>query len=206
MKLKKLPKIIMIGVALLLVIALAIVLAINFWPQEQKVKEVKVLKSIDEYGYELKDNKTKKYKELFKELEDILRADEVNQEEYAKKVAQMFVYDFFSLEDKAAKTDVGGVDFVHPNAVANFLVNAEDTYYKYIESNIYGERKQDLPAVDVVTVDSIEETEFAYNNEMHPGYEVRLSWTYTDDKFSDYQKNAIVILIKSDIKYYVVQI
>lgn len=206
MRLKKLPKILMIGVALLLVIALVIVLAINFWPQEQKVKEVKVLKSIDEYGYELKDNKTKKYKELFKELEDILREDEVNQEEYAKKVAQMFVYDFFSLEDKAAKTDVGGVEFVHPNAVANFLVNAEDTYYKYIESNIYGERKQDLPAVDVVTVDSIEETEFAYNNEMHPGYEVRLSWTYTDDKFSDYQKNAIVILIKSDIKYYVVQI
>ena len=206
MKLKKLPKILMIGVALLLVIALAIALVINFWPQEQKVKEVKVLKSIDEYGYELKDNKTKKYKDLFKELEDILRADEVNEEEYAKKVAQMFVYDFFSLEDKAAKTDVGGVEFVHPNAVANFLVNAEDTYYKYVESNIYGERKQDLPAVDLVTVDSIEATEFAYNNEMHPGYEVRLSWTYTDDKFSSYQKTAIVILIKSDIKYYVVQI
>lgn len=206
MKLKKLPKILMIGVALFLIIALAAVLVINFWPQEKKVKEVKVLKSIDEYGYELKDNKTKKYKDLFKELEDILRADEVNEEEYAKKVAQMFVYDFFSLEDKAAKTDVGGVDFVHPNAVANFLVNAEDTYYKYVESNIYGERKQDLPAVDVVTVDSIEATEFAYNNEMHPGYEVRLSWTYTDEKFSSYQKTAIVILIKSDIKYYVVQI
>ena len=60
--------------------------------------------------------------------------------------------------------------------------------------------------IGVIAVDSIEETEFAYNNEMHPGYEVRLSWTYTDDKFSDYQKNAIVILIKSDIKYYVVQI
>lgn len=206
MKLKKLPKILMIGVALLLIIALATVLVINFWPQEQKVKEVKVLKSIDEYGYELKDNKTEKYKDLFKDLEDILRADEVNQEEYAKKVAQMFVYDFFSLEDKAAKTDVGGVDFVHPNAMADFLENAEDTYYKYVESNIYGERNQDLPAVDVVTVDSIEETEFAYNNEMHPGYEVRLSWTYTDEKFADYQKTAIVILIKSDIKYYVVQI
>ena len=130
MKLKKLPKILMIGVALLLVIALVIVLAINFWRQEQKVKEVKVLKSIDEYGYELKDNKTKKYKQLFKELEDILRADTVDEEAYAKKIAEMFVYDFFSLEDKAAKTDVGGVEFVHPNAVANFLFNAEDTYYK----------------------------------------------------------------------------
>ena len=87
MKLKKKPKILMIGVALLLVIALVIVLAINFWPQEQKVKEVKVLKSIDEYGYQLKDNKTKKYKDMFKELEDILRADTVDEEAYAKKIA-----------------------------------------------------------------------------------------------------------------------
>lgn len=206
MKLKKKPKLFIIGVALLLVIALAVVLIINFKPQKQTVKEVKVLKSIDEYGYELKDNKTKKYKALFKELEDILRADEVNDEEYAKKIAEMFVYDFFSLEDKAAKTDVGGVEFVHPDAVANFLENAEDTYYKYVESNIYGERKQDLPAVDQVTVDSIEATEFAYKQTMHPGYEVRLSWTYTNEKFESYQKTAIVILIKSDIKYYVVQI
>ena len=206
MKLKKLPKILMIGVALLLVIALVIVIAINFWPQEQKVKEVKVLKSIDEYGYELKDNKTKKYKQLFKELEDILRADTVDEEAYAKKIAEMFVYDFFSLEDKAAKTDVGGVEFVHPNAVANFLFNAEDTYYKYVESNIYGERKQELPAVETVTVDSIEKSEFAWNNTMHEAYEVKLSWTYTNEKFADYQKTALVILIKNELNYYVVQI
>lgn len=206
MKLKKKPKLIIIGVALLLVIALAVVLVINFWPQETKVQEAKVLKSIDEYGYQLKDNKTDKYKDLFKDLEEILRADEVDDEAYAKKIAEMFVYDFFSLEDKAAKTDVGGVDFVHPDAVANFLTNAEDTYYKYVESNIYGERKQSLPAVDTITVESIEETEFAYNSEMHPGYEVKLSWTYTSDEFSDYQKNATVVLIKSDIKYYVVEI
>ena len=206
MKLKKKPKLFIIGVALLLVIALAVVLIINFKPQKQTVKEVKVLKSIDEYGYELKDNKTKKYKDLFKELEDILRADEVNDEEYAKKIAEMFVYDFFSLEDKAAKTDVGGVEFVHPDAVANFLENAEDTYYKYVESNIYGERKQELPAVDQVTVDSIEATEFAYKQTMHPGYEVRLSWTYTNEKFESYQKTALVILIKNELNYYVVQI
>ena len=136
MKLKKKAKLTIIGVALILIIALAAVIVINFMPKKEKVKEIKVLKSIDEYGYELKDNKTKKYKEMFKELEDILREDEVNQEEYAKKVAEMFVYDFYSLEDKVAKTDVGGVDFVHPDALDNYLLNAEDTYYKYIESNI----------------------------------------------------------------------
>ena len=96
MKLKKKAKLTIIGVALILIIALAAIIVINFMPKKEKVKEIKVLKSIDEYGYELKDNKTKKYKEMFKELEDILREDEVNQEEYAKKVAEMFVCDFFS--------------------------------------------------------------------------------------------------------------
>lgn len=206
MKLKKKPKIIITLVALLLIAALAIVLVISFKPKEKKVTEVKVLKSIDEYGYQLKNNKTKKYKDMFKELEDILRADTVDEEAYAKKISEMFVYDFFSLEDKAAKTDVGGVEFVHPNAVANFLLNAEDTYYKYVESNIYGERKQELPAVDKVTVESIEKSEFAWNNAIHEAYEVKLSWTYTNEKFVDYQKTALVILIKSDLNYYVVQI
>ncbi len=206
MKLKKKAKLTIIGVALILIIALAAIIAINFMPKKEKVKEVKVLKSIEEYGYELKDNKTKKYKELFKQLEDILREDEVNQEEYAKKVAEMFVYDFYSLEDKVAKTDVGGVDFVHPDALDNFLLNAEDTYYKYIESNIYGERKQDLPAVDTITVESITPTEFAYNKAKHEGYEVKVNWTYTNEKFSSYQKSAVVVLIKKDIKYYVVEI
>ena len=206
MKLQKKAKLTIIGVALILIIALAAIIAINFMPKKEKVKEVKVLKSIEEYGYELKDNKTKKYKELFKQLEDILREDEVNQEEYAKKVAEMFVYDFYSLEDKVAKTDVGGVDFVHPDALDNFLLNAEDTYYKYIESNIYGERKQDLPAVDTITVESITPTEFAYNKTKHEGYEVKVNWTYTNEKFSSYQKSAVVVLIKKDIKYYVVEI
>lgn len=206
MKLKKKPKIIITLFALLLIAALAIVLVISFKPKGTKVKEVKVLKSIDEYGYQLKDNKTKKYKDMFKELEDILRADTVDEEAYAKKIAEMFVYDFFSLEDKAAKTDVGGVEFVHPNAVANFLLTAEDTYYKYVESNIYGERKQELPAVDKVTIESIEKSEFAWSNAMHEAYEVKLSWTYTNEKFADYQKTALVILIKSNLNYYVVQI
>ena len=206
MKLKKKPKIIIAIVVILLIAALAVVLVLNFKPEKTPVKEVKVLKSIDEYGYQLKDNKTKKYKELFKDLEDILRADTVDEEAYAKKIAEMFVYDFFSLEDKAAKTDVGGVEFVHPSAVANFLLNAEDTYYKYLESNIYGERKQELPAVDTITIESSEKSEFAWNNEMHEAYEIKLSWTYTKEKFSDYQKTATVILIKSNLNYYVVQI
>ena len=130
----------------------------------------------------------------------------MDDEAYAKKLAEMFIYDFYSLNDKAAKTDVGGVEFIHPNAVENFLLNAEDTYYKYVESNIYNERKQELPTVSTVTIDSITPTEYAYNNEKHSGYEVKLSWSYTNEKFADYQKTATVILIKSEIKYYIVEV
>lgn len=206
MKLRKRPKLIIIGTIVILLLALGAVVAIKLLPKENDVKEVKVLKSIDEYGYKLKDNKPKKYKDMFKELEDILRAEKVDEEAYVKKIAEMFVYDFYSLKDKAAKTDVGGVEFVHPAAVSNFLINAEDTYYKYVESNIYGERKQELPEVDSLTVESISPTEFAYNNEKHPGFEVKVAWSYTSDKFASYQKSATVVLIKNDIKYFIVEI
>ena len=58
MKLKKKPKLIIVLVAVILVVALVAVIAISFWP-EKEIQEVKVLKSIDEYGYSLKANKTK---------------------------------------------------------------------------------------------------------------------------------------------------
>lgn len=206
MKLKKKFKRMLIAIAAILVISLIAIILINFMPKDNKVKEAAVLKSIDEYGYKLKENKTKKYKEMFEELEKILREEEVDEKEYAKKVAEMFVYDFYSLADKAAKTDVGGVEFIHPNAVENFLLNAEDTYYKYVESNIYGERQQKLPVVDTITIESATETEYAYNNEMHKGYEIKLTWNYTEEQFADYQSSATITVIKNNLIYHIVEV
>lgn len=207
MKLKKKPKIILFSIIAILVIALVTVVVITLLPEKQpEVKEVKVLKSIAAYEYDLKDNKNKTYKKMFKELEDILRADEVSDEEYVKQIAKMYIYDFYSLADKTAKTDVGGVDFVHPNALANFLVNAEDTYYKYVESNLYGERDQKLPMVDKVTIESATPTEYAYNNEKLAGYEVKVTWTYTDETYSSYQTSATLTFVKEDIKFYLVEL
>lgn len=40
----------------------------------------------------------------------------------------MFIVDFYSLSDKTAKTDVGGVDIVQPDILNNFLENAENTF------------------------------------------------------------------------------
>lgn len=201
MKLKKKPKIILI--ACIVIFCLAAIAFVGYQTifKSPEVKEVKVLKTIKEYGYTLKDNKTKKYQEMFEELSKILEKDSVDEEEYVKKITQMFIYDFYSLEDKSAKTDVGGTDFVYSPSLTNFLDNAEDTYYKYVESNIYGDRKQDLPVVDEITIDSVEQTEFAYGETSDDAaYEVVVSWTYTDSDFSDYQNEATLTFVHEDNK------
>lgn len=172
------------------------------------VKETKVVNEIKKYGYKLKDNKTKRYKKMFKELKEILEAKEVDEEKYLNKITEMFIYDFYSLEDKAAKTDVGGVDFVYEPFLPNFLENAQDTYYKYIETNIYNNRKQALPVVDKITIESSEKKEFAYGDKNDPeAYTVKVKWTYTDeDNFAEYQDEATIVFIHDDIKLSLVEL
>ena len=200
MKLKKKPKRILIGILVVVAVAAIAYVAINTFGGKE-VKEAKVLKTIKKYGYTLKDNKTKRYQEMFAELDKILKKDPVDEEEYAKQITKMFIYDFYSQEDKSAKTDVGGTDFIYQANLENFLENAEDTYYKYVESNIYGDRKQDLPVVDEITIDSVEQTEFAYGETADENaYEVKVSWTYTDGNLSDYQSEATLTFIHEGIK------
>lgn len=207
MKLKKKVKITLITVSIILLALIASIIIIKIKSDKKpEVGETKVLKTISAYEYNLKDNKTAKYKSLFKELENILLEEKVNDEEYVKKITEMFIYDFYSLNDKSSKTDVGGVDFVYPAALPNFLANAENTFYKYVESNIYGERKQKLPSVDVITIEGLTASEYVYNDTKYPSYEVKVNWTYTDSAYSDYQSSATLIFIKDQIKYHLVEL
>ncbi len=206
MKLKKKFKIFLI---VLLIIAVGVLAFLGYkkFFGTPTVKEAKVLNTIKEYDYVLKDNKSKKYQSLFKELAKILEEKEVDYEKYASKLAEMFIVDFYSLDDKTAKTDVGGVDIVHPTALNNFLENAENTYYKYVESNIYNNRTQSLPEVDTVTVESVEQTTFTYGETIdEEAYSVKVTWTYTDEAFSDYQKEATLIFVHDGKKLYLVEL
>ena len=171
-----------------------------------EVKKVVTIDSIPAYGYKLKDNKPEKYKKMFKQLKEILDEKPVDKEKYAKKITEMFIFDFYSLKDKSLKTDVGGVDFIHPDILTNYLENAENTYYKYVESNLYGKRKQDLPTVDKVTINKVEKTEYKYNNEVDSeAYKVNVKWTYTSSKYDDYQDEADLIIVHKDKKLYIVE-
>ncbi len=175
--------------------------------KKEEVKEIKVINKIDKYGYQLKENKSSKYKNLFEELKEILNEENVNEENYVKKISEMFIYDFYSLSDKTAKTDIGGTDFVYIEILENFLQNAQDTYYKYVESNVYNNRKQSLPTVSNITIEKVENTKFEYNNKYDDkAYEVDISWDYTDNQFSSYQKKATLVFIHDGDKLSLVEL
>lgn len=184
---------------LLIIISLCIIIfgVLNFINNsKQNTKEVKIVNTIKEYGYNLKDNKSKKYQDMFKELKTILEKDEVDEEEYVKQISKMFIYDFYTLNDKSTKTDVGGVDFVYQSFQNNFLTNAESTYYKYVESNIYKQRTQKLPTVSKINIETIDKTSYEYEDKTDDdAYQVEVNWSYTSDEYSDYQKEATLIFV-----------
>lgn len=196
---------------ILIILIIALVALIGFavykYKNKTKVKEVKVVDKIEKYGYKLKETKPEAYKKMFKELKEILSADKVDEEKYAKKISEMFIYDFYSLDDKLAKTDIGGVDFLYPAVTENFLLNAQDTYYKYVESNIYDNRTQDLPIVDKIEMKNVSQKEFAYQDKTDDNaYFVDVTWSYKDGKFTDYQNSATLVFIHDDIKLCLVEL
>ena len=206
-KVKRKPKKLLIFIILIIVLAILGTASYFVFFDKETVKETKIVSKIDNYGYVLKSNKSDKYKKLFKELEKVL-SDEVDEEKYVKIITEMFIVDFYSLDDRTAKTDVGGVDFVHESALENFILNAENTFYKYVESDIYGDRKQELPIVDTVKIDKIEKTEYSYLETIDENaYKVTASWTYKDSSVAaGYQKSGTFIFVHNDKKLVLVEL
>ena len=166
-------------------------------------EEVKNISEIPEYGYILKSNATAAMKEEFQNLKEILSGDDINEEEYAKSVAKLFIIDLYTLNNKLNKYNVGGDNYVFPDAVEHFRLNVMDTLYKYIEDNSDEKREQKLPEVKSASVTEIEETTFEYDKEEYSGYKIKLTWDYMTSE--DYDKEGEVILIKKDNKYYIAE-
>lgn len=164
-------------------------------PFEKKVKrEVKVEEKIDHYGYELEDNETPYYKNLFKSLKNVLKENEVDEEKYASLVGQLFLTDFFTLENKLNKNDVGGIQFVYTDFQSDFVNFAKTEIYRYVENNIYGDRNQELPVVKEVSVLNIEQMSFDYlekNDEK--AYQIDFKIMYEEDL--GYQDIVTLVLV-----------
>ena len=207
MKLKKKTKIaLIISIILIVLITIGIILITNK-PKTKEEETVKVINKVDKYDYQLKETKSKRYKKMFEELKEILQEETIDEEKYVSKITEMFIYDFYTLDDKTAKTDIGGVDFVYKDVLENFLINAQDTFYKYVESNIYNNRNQQLPEVDTITINAISNETFAYGTKNDDNaYIINVSWTYTSEDFSSYQNNAKLVFIHDENKLCLVEL
>lgn len=162
--------------------------------KENKAQTTKVTSSIEGYDYSLNSLDTKYYKELFEKLKKTLEVDQRDEELYASLISQLFVTDFYTLSNKIGSSDIGGLEFVVEEARDNFADKAKDTMYKLVESNLYGEREQELPEVTKVSIDSITKTSFTYNsNTDEEAYNVKTSITY--DKDLGYPTTVKLILV-----------
>lgn len=159
----------------------------------------KVVSEIKDYGYVLEDDAPKGYKELFNELIKVLNEDEVDEEEYAKLVAQLLVFDFYNLDNKISKNDVGGVQFILDDYRENFVYEATETVYKYIEHNVYGDRDQKLPEVESTEIENIRTNNYNYDDlNDDNAYIVKVKVSYKKDL--GYPEEVTVKMLHNDNK------
>lgn len=213
-------KIIKILFVIILVALVGFLIYYSFFKDNSK-DEVKVIKKIDSYGYGLNDNETELYNKNFDELVKILTSDDVDYEEYAKTISKLFIIDFYTLNNKLSKNDIGGTDFIKESMKDNFIEQARSTFYKYLQVKD-DSRNQKLPEVSKINSVEVESTTFeivdtnisttASKSKTKttklkmievPAYKVNISWDYKEDL--GYQTSAILTLIKEDKKLYIVQ-
>ena len=189
-------------VLILLIILIIALICFKTFKKETK-NNVKVVDSIDNYGYTLDQRDSKLMKDTYKKLKEILNEKEIDYEKYAEELAKLFVIDLFTINNKINKYDVGSLEYVYPDNVENFKTNVEDTIYKIVEDNTKGKRKQELPIVSSVNIEEETNGEYELSDVQNKSYIVKLKWTYEKDMW--YDSNAIITLIEKDNKLYVVE-
>lgn len=190
-------------ILIILITILVILIALGVLKDNNENNTIKVLESIDNFGYTLDERDTSLMKDIYHELKDSLTKKEINDEEYATLIAKLFVVDLFTLDNKVNKYDVGSVEYVYPSARDNFKLNVEDTIYKNILNNSNDKRKQELPVVKEVEVTNVQKNNFLIGEKSFESYDVNIKWEYEKDL--GYDRSAVITLVKENDKLYVVE-
>ena len=168
------------------------------------VKKVQTIDNIDSFGYTLNDNATKYYKTLFGELKKILSTNPIDEKEYAQKVSQLFVADLFTLDNKLTSSDIGGLEYVYSDFRDDFISIAQSSMYGSVKSNIYGDRKQELPEVTEVSITDVKNNSFKIKDKtIDNAYYITVEIKYKKDL--SYPTKYNLVLVKNDKKIEVVK-
>lgn len=134
----------------------------SFFSNRKKKVDVKVVDSIDKYGYSINDRDSKYYKDEFAKLKKILSSKKVDEKEYATEVARLFVIDLYTMSTKVNKYDVGGREYFYNTKVDMYDLKVMDTIYNTMKDDTYGDRKQELPEITEVVTESVEESTYRF--------------------------------------------
>lgn len=124
--------------------------------------------------------------------------DHKSNEEEAKQVAINFVYDFFTLQNKKSRSDIGGLQFLPSDRIRAYIEFAEAYYYGNYPTIVNEYGKDALPEVTAVKVESSEPAEFVYNDSGCNGFKFKISVHYakTDIKESSLKKTMNVSVMQ----------
>lgn len=188
---------IILGLISLLIIILIVFLITNQFNVSHKAN-YQVIDKIDNYDYTLDDRDSKLMREEFNKLKKVLAKDEIDYNSYASILANLFIIDLFTINNKENKYDVGSLEYVFPDIKENFKLNVTDTIYKYVNED----DKNNYPEVKKITGNTVSDTTYTYQKEDFEAYKVIVTWDYSKDL--GYYTKGELILIKKDTKLYVV--
>lgn len=190
---------------LVVIIVLLVLGIVVFFQTRPKLQVVSVVSEISDYNYYLESNATGVYKKYYQQLESELSNNKIDEENYAKLIAKLFLIDYYTLNNKITNKDIGGVDFIHTNLKEGFIEEASNTIYKYVKNNLYGKRRQKLPEVEDVEIIDIKNIKYKnkdYYDEA--GYEIEAEIKYVKDL--EYPEKVNLKLIHEDNKLVIVEI
>lgn len=194
-------KIILFILIVIFVYCIGGVLYINFVYDNNDKQVVKEIDKIKGYDYSLKNNVSELYKNEFQNLKSILE-NNYSDDEYIKSISKLYIIDLYSLDYKLNKYDIN-LDFVYSGIKDNYILNIQNTLYKYLEDNTDGNRKQDLPIVESITIKDIVDTTYKLNDIEVDAKSVDLEWTYNKDL--KYDNSGNIIIIKDNNNFVIVQ-
>lgn len=193
------------GRVLVVILLIGVISGLFYLKNRKELQVVSVVSEIDSYNYYLESNSTRIYKKYYKELENELKDNKVDEEKYAQLVAELFSIDYYTLNNKVTNKNIGGIQFIHSNLKDKFISDSSNTVYKYIKNNLYKNRHQQLPEVNSVEVKDIKQIK--YNKKDYKddsAYEVTVSIGYV--KNYDYPTSLTITLIHENNKLVIVEI
>ena len=181
----KLQKIIFI-IIIALIIAMGIYVLTIFIPNKKANTKIDKEETI-KYDYTVYKRDSSLYKETFKDLKKVLDASEIDYNKYAEDVTKLFIIDFYTLNNKLSKDDIGGLQYIKSDFKDNFILNARNTMYKYIENNSDGKRNQELPEVSNVKTEKVGKGTYEIDKISYEAYILDMTFEYKKDLGYDKQ-------------------